>query len=155
MGLIRFSRPAISHIGSEFHQLEPLEKTMNRRIALAAMALLTTMSFAHGYDLNKNFEGLAGSYKEKTGGEVKIRKADDAKKEAGPWRFMLLNGSTPGDWACAQGEDNKGEGKTSVFFIEFSEGPFKGSKYNIVRGKDGKVKELEEVGGRKTIWERK
>ena len=103
---------------------------------------------------SKNFEGLAGKYKEPTGGKVELRKSDDAKREAGPWRFILSNSNTPGDWACAPGEDNPGEGKPSVFTITFSEGPFKGSRYIIVRDKDGKVKELQEEKGRKTVWTR-
>jgi hypothetical protein len=95
------------------------------------------------------YEGLAGSYKEKSGGEMEIRKADDAKKEATPWRFVLKG---EGDWACAEGQDNPGNGKPSVFFIKFAEGPFKGEQYNIVRDKDGKMKELQLVGGSKAIW---
>lgn len=96
-------------------------------------------------------EGLAGSYKEKSGGEMMIRKSDDAKKEAGPWRFVLKGN---GDWACDAGQENPGEGKPTVYFIKFAEGPFKGERYNIVRGKDGKVTELQLVGGSKAIWVR-
>lgn len=97
------------------------------------------------------YEGLAGSYKEKSGGEMQIRKADDAKKEAGPWRFVLKGA---GDWACNEGQDSPGGGKPTVYFIEFAEGAFKGERYNIVREKDGKVKELQLVGGSKAIWVR-
>lgn len=94
-------------------------------------------------------EGLAGSYKEKSGAEMLIRKADDAKKEAGPWRFVLKGN---GDWACDEGHESLGEGKPTIFFIKFAEGPFKGERYNIVRDKDGKVKELQLDGGSKAIW---
>jgi hypothetical protein len=97
------------------------------------------------------YEGLAGSYKEKSGGEMLIRKADDTKKEAGPWRFVLKGN---GDWACNEGQDNPGGGKPTVYFIEFAEGPFKGQRYDIVRDKDGKLKELQLVGGSKAIWVR-
>ena len=119
---------------------------MNRRIALATLALLTTMSFAYAED---GYEGLAGSYKEKSGGEMTIRKADDAKMEAGPWRFVLKG---EGDWACDAGVDSPGGDKPKVYFIKFAQGPFKGERYDIVRGKDGKVKELQLVGGSKAIW---
>ena len=97
----------------------------------------------------ERYVGLAGSYKEKSGGEMTIRKADDAKKEAGPWRFVLKG---EGDWACDEGEDNPGGGKPSTFFIKFAEGPFKGARYDIVRDKDGNLKELQLVGGSKAIW---
>lgn len=120
---------------------------MNRRLALATLALMaTTMSFA---DAGERYEGLAGSYKEKSGGEMTIRKADDAKREAGPWRFMLKGA---GDWACSEGFDAPGGEKPTVFFIKFSEGPYKGEQYNIARDKDGNLKELQLVGGSKAIW---
>jgi hypothetical protein len=110
-----------------------------------------TFSFnLNGKPNNKDpYEGLAGSYKEKSGGEMQIRKADDAKKEAGPWWFVLKG---KGDWACDEGQESPGEGKEKVFFIQFSEGNFKGQQYNIIRDKDGKVKELQLVGGSKAIW---
>jgi hypothetical protein len=97
------------------------------------------------------YEGLAGSYKEKSGGEMLIRRADDEKKEAGPWRFVLKGA---GDWACDEGLESQGEGKPTIYFIMFAEGSFKGERYNIVRGKDGKVTELQLVGGSKAIWVR-
>ncbi len=124
---------------------------MNRRIALAAMALLTTMSFAYADD---RYDGIAGSYKEQSGGEMKIRKSYDDKQEPGPWRFVLLSKGNEGDWACSEGQENPGGGKPTVYFIEFAEGPFKGQRYDIVRDKNGKLKELQLVGGRKTSWVR-
>jgi OAA-family lectin sugar binding domain len=120
---------------------------MSRRIAIATLALMvTTLSFASAGD---RYEGLAGSYKEKSGGEMKIRKADDNKKEAGPWRFVMKG---EGDWPCAEGQDNPGGGKPTTYFIEFSAGKYKGERYNIVRDKDGELKELQLVGGSKAIW---
>jgi hypothetical protein len=97
------------------------------------------------------YDGLAGSYNEETGGKMRIRKANADAREAGPWRFVLGN---EGDWACAEGQDNPGGGKPTVFYIQFSEGPFEGERYNIIRDKNRKVKELQLVGGRKTIWVR-
>jgi len=120
---------------------------MNRRIAIATLALMmSTVSFVSA---EERHEGIAGKYKEKSGGEMTIRKADDAKMEAGPWRFVLKG---EGDWACSQGVDSPGGGKPTIYFIEFAEGKFKGERYNIVRDKDGKVKELQRVGGSKAIW---
>lgn len=122
---------------------------MIKTLALGIITLLAAVSLASANDLSENFKGIEGSYKEKSGGEMKIRKSDDEKREAGPWRFVLKG---EGDWACSQGEDNPGGGKPSTFFIEFAEGPFKGERYNIVRGENGKVKELQLVGGSKAIW---
>lgn len=113
---------------------------MNRRIALAILALMmTTMSSAYAGD---GFEGLGGSYKEPTGGKMNIY----FKGKVGHLRFVLENGDTPGDWEVSQVT----KGKT--FSIKFTEGPFKDQVYNIIRDKDGKVKELQLVGGEKTIW---
>lgn len=122
---------------------------MIKTFVLGIFTLLATVSFASANDLGDNFKGIEGSYKEKSGGEMTIRKADDAKMEAGPWRFVLKGA---GDWACSEGVDNPGGDKPSTYFITFAEGPFKGEQYNIVRGEDGKVKELQLVGGSKAIW---
>jgi hypothetical protein len=123
--------------------------TMIKTFALGIFTLLAAVSFASANDLAENFKGIEGSYQEKSGGEMKIRKADDAKMEAGPWRFVLKG---EGDWACSEGVDAPGGDKPNVYFIQFAQGPFKGERYNIVRDKDGKVKELQLVGGSKAIW---
>jgi hypothetical protein len=102
-----------------------------------------------GWCIRDGYQGLAGNYKEKSGGEMTIRRSNDAKREAGPWRFVLKGA---GDWACSQGLDNPGGDKPSTFFISFAEGNFKGERYNIVRDEKGNVKQLELVGGSKAIW---
>lgn len=116
---------------------------MNRRTALAALALLASVSFAHADD---DFILLLGNYTEPTGGNATIRLADEAKMEAGPLRFMLLNGSTQGDWQISHGTTDGGED-----YFEFMDGIFKGTRYDIVYG-DAETVQLVEVGGNNTTW---
>ncbi len=114
---------------------------MNRRIAIATLALMmSTVSFA--YAQKDGFEGLGGSYKEPTGGKMNIY----FKGKVGHLQFKLENGTTPGDWEVRQVTEGK---KRSIVFTE---GPFKGEVYNIVRDEKDNVKELRLVGGKKTIW---
>jgi len=79
---------------------------------------------------------LVLKYTEPTGGKAEIRES----KEKG-LRFLLLNGSTPGEWKIKMVNND----------ITFLEGPFKDQKYNFVVVSAG-VAELHEQGGRKTKW---
>ena len=79
---------------------------------------------------------LVLKYTEPTGGKAEIRES----KEKG-LRFLLLNGSTPGEWKIKMVNND----------ITFLEGPFKGQTYKATKNADGKS-ELHEQGGRKTVW---
>lgn len=116
---------------------------MIRTFALGIFTLLAAVSFASA---EEKWEGLAGNYKERSGGEATIK---EVKGPGYPWRFVLKG---EGDWACGEGEKGQGEGKPRLYFIYFAEGPFKDQRYYIVRGENGKVKELQLEGGSKAVW---
>jgi len=73
---------------------------------------------------------------EPSGGKAELRGAANGTT----FRFVLLNGTTPGEWKC------KIEGDDFIFL----EGPFKDQKYRR-EFKNGKF-ELHEQGGKKTVW---
>ncbi len=114
---------------------------MKKLVTIVLALVVSFLTNVKGADM----EG-AGTYNEPTGGIAIIRKADDAKKESGPLRFKLTNGTTPGEWACMLGKDSDGNGS----FV-FSEGPFKGQEYKAEKNAKGKWV-LTEQGGRKTVW---
>jgi hypothetical protein len=82
-----------------------------------------------------------GTYSEPTGGKSEIRVSKTAKLY-----FALLNGTTPGEW---QIEFTEANGEVDGFV--FLEGIFKGQKYLMKDGANGKA-EFHEQKGRKTVW---
>ena len=116
---------------------------------LATIVLALVVSVVTNVIGADNAPPAAGTYKEPTGGIAIIRKADDAKKESGPLRFKLTNGTTPGEWGCMIGGELTEDPADDKFV--FMEGPFKGQTYKVVKNAQGKF-ELHEQGGRKTVW---
>ena len=101
---------------------------------LATIILALVVSFVTNVKADDDY--FVAKYTEPTGGKAELR----ASKDKG-FRWLLLNGTTQGEWKCKMVDKD----------ITFLEGPFKGQTYKATKNADGKA-ELHEQGGRKTVW---
>jgi hypothetical protein len=100
------------------------------------VTIILALVFSAFTNVKADDDYFVAKYTEPTGGKAELR----ASKDKG-FRFLLLNGTTPGEWKVKMVGDD----------VTFLEGPFKGQTYKAKKNDKGQA-QLHEQEGRKTVW---
>ena len=113
---------------------------MKKFVTIVLALVVSFFTNVKAQDVQKVNLSPIGKYAEPTGGLAELKKGEGGAE----LRFVLHNGTTPGDWKVKEMDDKAG-------FV-FLEGPFKDQVYRFSLNAEKTKYKLTEQGGRKTVW---